>query len=109
MTEHKDLIGKAKGGKALADKMTIEERKAKSLAMVDAKKRRKEMPKATHDGILIILDIKIPCYVLSNGQRVLSQRGISEAFTGNRGGEVLLVMARKKPLVSLQKKMLYLL
>jgi len=40
----------------------------------------------THDGVLKILDVEIPCYVLSNGQRVLSQRGIAEAFTGKRGG-----------------------
>lgn len=84
-----ELTGKSKGGKALADKMTPEERKAKSMAMTEAKRRRKELPKVTHEGLLKILDVEIPCYVLSNGQRVLSQRGINEAFTGNRGGGIV--------------------
>ena len=38
----------AKGGKALAEKMTSEERKAKSMAMVEAKKIRQSLPNATH-------------------------------------------------------------
>ena len=33
-----EVVGRAKGGKALAEKMTSEERKAKSMAMVEAKK-----------------------------------------------------------------------
>jgi len=78
--------GKAKGGVARAAKMTPEERKQASLRMVQAKARLKSMPMVTHDGVLKILDVEIPCYVLSNGQRVLSQRGIAEAFTGKRGG-----------------------
>jgi hypothetical protein len=80
------VTGRAKGGKALAEKMTAAERLAKSMYMTEAKKARKEMPKVTHEGTLKIIDIELPCYVLSSGQRVLSQRGISEAFTGNRGG-----------------------
>ena len=82
----KEVTGKAKGGKALAEKMTMEERKAKSLAMVNAKKAKRDMPKVSHEGHLKILDVDIPCYVLNTGQRVLSQRGISEAFTGSSGG-----------------------
>jgi hypothetical protein len=78
--------GKAKGGIEKNASMTTQERKEHSLKMVEAKKARANMPKVTHDGILKILDIEIPCYILSTGQRVLSQRGISEAFTGNRGG-----------------------
>ncbi len=31
-------------------------------------------------------EITIPCYVLEDGTRVLSQRGINTAFTGSRGG-----------------------
>lgn len=81
-----DLIGRAKGGKALAAKLTDEEKKVKAMKMVAAKKARKEMPKVLHDGLLKIMDINIPCYVLDNGKRVLSQRGISEAFTGGIGG-----------------------
>ena len=66
--------------------MTTDERKEHALKMVEAKKIRSTLPKVTHEGVLKILDIELPCYVLSTGQRVLSQRGISHAFTGNRGG-----------------------
>jgi hypothetical protein len=78
--------GKAKGGAKKNASMTLDERKKHALKMVEAKKTRATLPRVTHDGVLKILDVELPCYVLSTGQRVLSQRGISEAFTGNRGG-----------------------
>ena len=82
----KNQTGKAIGGVTKNASMTVQQRKDLSLKMVEAKRARANMPKVTHEGILKILDIELPCYVLSTGQRVLSQRGISEAFTGNRGG-----------------------
>ena len=89
MTEIIEKTGKAKGGKVLAEKLTLEQRKAKAMVMVEAKKARKAMPKVTHEGVIKLIGVEIPCYVLSNGQRVLSQRGISEAFTGSRGGGLI--------------------
>jgi hypothetical protein len=44
--------------------------------------------KATHgssDRPLIIGNVKIPCYVLENGQRVLSQRGLNDALGISHG------------------------
>lgn len=81
--------GKAKGAAARAAKLTAEERKAISMRAVQAKKDRATMPKVTHEGVLKILNIELPCYVLASGQRVLSQRAISAAFTGNRGGGLI--------------------
>ena len=88
------IVGRAKGGKALAEKMTSEERKAKSMAMVEAKKVRQSLPNATHgssDKPLKIGDIEISCYVLENGMRVLSQNGlqtsIGMSLSGGIGGE----------------------
>jgi P63C domain len=78
--------GKAKGAFEKNALMSEKERKDHSKKMAEAKKAKSLMPKVTHEGVLKILNIDIPCYVLSTGQRVLSQRGISEAFTGNRGG-----------------------
>lgn len=43
-------------------------------------------PKATHRGELTIGDIKIPCAVLDNGKRVISETGISHALLGTRSG-----------------------
>lgn len=45
-----------------------------------------KIPKATHRGILTIGDINIPCAVLNNGKRVLSETGINKALLGTRTG-----------------------
>lgn len=39
-----------------------------------------KLPKATHDGILKIGDNEIPCYVLENGDRILSTRGMLKSL-----------------------------
>lgn len=45
-----------------------------------------EIPKATHCGELVIVDISIPCAVLNDGRRVLSENGITVAILGGRSG-----------------------
>lgn len=77
--EKKEITGKAKGAKAKNDRMTPEQRKAQAMKMVAAKRELAELPKATHgssDRPLRIGNIEIPCYVLADGTRVLSQRGL---------------------------------
>jgi len=49
---------------------------------------KQKLRKATHDGTLTIGDLKIPCYVLDDGTRILSQRGINEALGITHGGGV---------------------
>ncbi len=44
------------------------------------------IPKATHAGEIEIGTIKIPCAVLENGVRVLSENGITNAILGSRSG-----------------------
>lgn len=71
--------GKAIGGAARAAKLTAAERKAISAKGVAAKKLLASLPWATHgsaDHPLKIGDVEIPCYVLEDGSRVLSQRGV---------------------------------
>lgn len=41
--------------------------------------------KATHHGVLKIGDVEIPCFVLEDGQRVLSTRGVLRALGIQRG------------------------
>lgn len=81
----KEIKGRAKGGKASAEKMTTEERKAKAMAMVEAKKVKKNMPKATHKGDLKIAEYKMSCAVLDNGERVLVERSVAVVL-GRKGG-----------------------
>ncbi|MQU69082.1 P63C domain-containing protein [Sinorhizobium meliloti] len=44
-----------------------------------------KLPKATHKGILKIGDAEIPCAVLPDGKRVISEHGITQAL-GSRSG-----------------------
>ena len=71
----------SKGGKARADKLTSEARS--EIATQAAKVRWAEaasLPKATHMGTLRIGDAEIPCAVLSDGTRLLTQEGFLGAL-----------------------------
>jgi len=71
----------SKGGKARAEKLTSEERS--EIASQAAKARWAEasgLPKATHMGTLKIGDAEIPCAVLSDGTRLLTQAGFLGAL-----------------------------
>ncbi len=83
----------SEGGRARAEKLSKEERSG--IARVAAQERWakvKAVPKATHgstDQPLRIGDIEIPCYVLEDGTRVLSQSGTLAGLTlsyGSGGG-----------------------
>jgi hypothetical protein len=76
-----EITGKAKGGHARAEKLTPERRK--EIAQKAAKARYSQepnLPKATHKGILKIDDIEIACFVLDDGRRVISGRGMTSAI-----------------------------
>lgn len=46
-----------------------------------------QIPRATHSGTLKIGDLKLPCFVLENGKRVLTQSGMSATLGISKGGE----------------------
>ena len=73
----------SKGGKAAAAKMTPEERKERAQKAAAGRWHAK-LPRATHgsdDHPMRIGDIKIPCYVLNNGMRVITHRGLQGAIS----------------------------
>jgi hypothetical protein len=87
------LFGAAKGGAARAKALSPEERTKIARAAVETRWRNAgkttEIPKATHgspDRPLRIGDIEIPCYVLSDGRRVLMQRSLIIALGMSPGG-----------------------
>jgi len=86
MTE--EVTGKAKGGKARAEKLTPERRR--EIAQRGGKARweyaTEDLPKAEYRGNLDIGNITIPCAVLENGKRVISDAGITNAMLGGRSG-----------------------
>lgn len=89
----------SKGGKARADKMTAAQRSDVARAGAVARwAEAKKVPKATHgssDHPLKIGGVEIPCYVLEDGTRVLSQRGmlsgvgLSQGSSGGGGADRL--------------------
>ena len=79
--------GRAIGGRARAEKLSPERRR--EIAAIAGRARHEyRIPKASHAGTLTFGDLKIPCSVLENGTRILSQRGLNEAFGITHGGVV---------------------
>lgn len=92
-------LGASEGGKARAASLTPEERSEIARKAVQARWRKAGQGagpdsevvvlRATHGGsgrTLKIGDIEIPCYVLEDGRRVLSQKGMLRALGISRGG-----------------------
>lgn len=75
-----EIKGRAKGGIARAAKLTPERRKEISVKALAAKSEIAKLPKATHFGMLKIGDKEMPCFVLDDGRRVISGRGLTSAI-----------------------------
>lgn len=88
-----DLITKlaSKGGKARDKALTPERKREIALLGVEARRAKAhgDLPKVTHGDLghpLTIGDIEIPCFVLSDGLRVLTQRGLQTGIGMSEGG-----------------------
>ena len=75
---------KSNGGKARAAKLTPEERRliAQKAAAARWERARTEngLGRSTHMGELAIANLRIPCFVLEDGKRVISGRGVTAAI-----------------------------
>lgn len=81
----KQVEGRARGGVERAKKLTPERRsEIARLAALAKKKGATALPKAIKSGQLRIGELVIPCCVLDDGRRVLSERGITDAFFPTR-------------------------
>lgn len=87
----------SKGGRIRAERLTKEQRS--EIARSGAEKRwaiLKDLPKATHGSVdhpLVIGDAEIQCYVLEDGRRVISQRGMNAALKRAEAGAI----SRRQP------------
>lgn len=72
----------SKGGRATANKMSAEQKAARARAAAAARWHRK----AEYEDELKIGKLRIPCAVLDDGTRILSERGTSNAFQHVRSG-----------------------
>lgn len=80
--------GGKKGGPARAKKMTSAERSASAKK---AAKARWSIPKAEYNGTLKIGELELPCSVLDEGTRVLSQRGFYRSIAEGQPGRATAV------------------
>jgi hypothetical protein len=104
-----------KGGKARASKLTQDEiRGIASLGGAARSRKVKELtesgdlPKATHQGKMMVGDLDLDCYVLADGRRLFHKRGMARALgMKSGGGNVFLRAVQRKGLGSeIDKKLL---
>lgn len=101
MTDSNEPKGRAKGGKARADKLTPDQRseiaKKGAAARWSGETKQKTntqlsaleqggLPKAMYWGVLPIGNMQLDCVVLDNGMRVLTATSIFHAFGRSRKG-----------------------
>ena len=109
-----EITGKAKGAIVLAESMTPEERTARASKAASVRwKNRKgklvrvpenKLPTAQYKGVLDLLGLEIPCYVLDTGQRVIGRTAYTEALTGIKAGgglEKYLGVSSLKPFINM--------
>ncbi|MGH6987162.1 MAG: P63C domain-containing protein [Caulobacteraceae bacterium] len=100
----------SRGGKTRAANLTPEERR--EIARLGAKARWEaraetaaaamgDLPRATHQGSMLIGDLELDCYVLEDGRRVFHKRGMARALgMKSEGGNVFMRAMQRKGLGS---------
>lgn len=81
-----EVVGRAKGGKAVAAKMTPEQRKERARKAVKSRWEKAELPVAEYAGELRLGDLVFPCAVLSDGTRVLTETDFMAGIGMYRSG-----------------------
>lgn len=84
MSTEKKPEGRAIGGKASMAKRTPEERKAGASKAALAKAELARLPTASHEGQIKLGELSIPCAVLPDGRRLLTQSGFMLALGRSR-------------------------
>jgi hypothetical protein len=99
-----DTSGKSKGGIARAAKLTAEERRLIAQKAANARwdHQYSKLPQVTHRGMLKIADVEIPCFVLDDGRRVISGRGMTAAIGMKGRGRGIARIASHRMIESLE-------
>jgi hypothetical protein len=96
---------KARGGQARAERLTKEQRSEIARMGGLAKKAQAagtKLPDATHKGTLKIGELVIPCFVLEDGRRVISGRGMTAAIGMKGRGQGIARISTLKVLNSFE-------
>jgi P63C domain len=96
-----DDTPQSKGGQARADKLSTDEMReiASSGGMAKSKKVKDlagKLPKATHQGKMVVGDLELDCYVLADGRRLFHKRGMARALDMKSGGGNVFLRAVKR-------------
>ncbi|MFV1849369.1 MAG: P63C domain-containing protein [Thalassospira sp.] len=75
----------SKGGTVRAQRLSASRKKEIAKQAAEAR-WNKDAPNATHEAKITLGDLEIECAVLSDGRRVISERAMTRAFGGKRGG-----------------------
>jgi len=97
--------GRAKGGVARRDSLSPERRSeiARQAALArHAHSNDPKLPRATHKGILKVGELEIACFVLEDGRRVISGRGMTAAIGMKGRGQGMARIAGLKALKTLE-------
>ncbi|KPP85099.1 P63C domain-containing protein [Erythrobacter sp. HL-111] len=121
------VTGKARGGKARAAAMTDVQRRESAKAAAEARWRKARLeeraaeaaddivasdefqgtlPVARHRGVLNIVGLEVPCYVLDNGEKIIGRTSATELLTGVKGGGALekyLSVKSLEPFINVEK------
>src|SRR5947209_4713816 len=81
-----ELVALPHGNGDKPTKRRLNEAVEELVVIPDEKAPLPQLPEATYRGYLSLVDYEIPCYVLSNGQRVIGRTSATELMTGIRGG-----------------------
>lgn len=88
--------GRAVGGKARMSKLSPEQRKEQARAAAQARAELAKLPKATHFGKLELGTSELQCFVLDDGRRVISGRGLTSAIGMKGRGQGVARVAEHK-------------
>lgn len=88
----------SKGGKARAAKLSPEQRAEIAKKAATKRWEKKEdgpitdevaLPEAKYRGFLPLMALEVPCYVLSDGRRLIGRTSFTEVLSGIKGGGAL--------------------
>ena len=93
----------SQGGKARAEKLTPDERREIAASAARARWQGSgdklpdmDLPKATHQGTILIGGLELDCYVLEDGRRVFHKRGMAKALGMKSGGGNVFMRALQR-------------
>jgi len=95
--------GQRRGGQERARRLDPEERRSIASAAASARwlkakaSAETDLPRATHQGKMLVGDVELDCYVLEDGRRVIHKRGMAKALSlRSAGGNAFLRSMTRK-------------